>query len=328
MNLLAYLCSLLKGIIYGSTVYFVGALTESVDTLDVLALRFLLSFAVMWLLKATGILKIKISLYEVLSKGERRPFIKYLLLAALFEPVLYMFFETIGISTSGDITTAVIISLSPIFSCIAEMVFLKERATPLQMVFLGCGIIGAVYIAICSGGNEGGDSAAGIIFLFLAVISGVLFGVFSRRSSKHFKPLEITYTSSAMGALIFNAVNLVRHLARGDIANYFKPYFSLENMIGFLFLGVASTIVATLMNNYAVSRLRLSTNAAFGGVSTLVTIVIGVLCGERLRYYHFIGLPLILIRMIGVSTISIIKDRRREKQRTAEEVGNGKEKTA
>jgi len=43
---------------------------------------------------------------------------------------------------------------------------------------------------------------------------------------------------------------------------------------------------------------------------------------------RFIGLPLILIRMIGVSTISIIKDRRREKQRTAEEVGNGKEKTA
>lgn len=39
-------------------------------------------------------------------------------------------------------------------------------------------------------------------------------------------------------------------------------------------------------------------------------------------------LPLIFIRMIGISAVSIANDRSREKQRTAEEVGNGKEKTA
>ena len=42
-------------------------------------------------------------------------------------------------------------------------------------------------------------------------------------------------------------------------------------------------------------------------VSTIVTVVIGVICGEKLYDFHIIGFALILIRMIGVSYISIKK---------------------
>ena len=73
-----------------------------------------------------------------------------------------------------------------------------------------------------------------------------------------------------------------------------------------------STIVATGMNNYAMSKIQLSTMAAFSGLSTLVTILVGVMFrGERLYAFHFIGLALILARMIGVSVISIRRDRKR-----------------
>ena len=51
--------------------------------------------------------------------------------------------------------------------------------------------------------------------------------------------------------------------------------------------------------------------AAFSGVSTLVTILIGVIFrGEQLYYFHYIGLSLILVRMVGVSVISVRKTRR------------------
>ena len=83
-------------------------------------------------------------------------------------------------------------------------------------------------------------------------------------------------------------------------------------MIGFLFLGVLSTIVATGMNNYALSKMQVSSMAAFSGVSTMVTIIIGVFFrSESLYYYHYIGLSLIITRMIGVSAISIVKDKKR-----------------
>ena len=237
--------------------------------------------------------------------------IRSLLLTALFEPILYMLFETLGITMSSGVTTGVILSLSAVTGCICEEIILKEKSTFLQKIFLGVGIFGAIYIAVCSVSNqESQDSIAGIIFLLLAVLSGSLYSVFSRRSSTAFNSIEITYVSAMLGAAAFNGVNVIRHLIAGDIFHYFDPYFNASNLVGFAFLAIFSTIVATCMQNYACSKLKVSTIAAFGGVSTLVTVLIGVfLGGEKLHLFHLIGFTCLLIRMVGVSVISIRQDR-------------------
>ena len=315
MNLFAYVCIVLKCVIYGSTIYFTSQLTENVDVLDLLALRFLLTFFVMWIMKITGLFKIKVGIRDFFREGERRPFMKNLLLAALFEPVLYMLFETLGVSMSTNVTAAVIVSLAPITNCIVEEIFLKERSTLLQKIFLGCGIFGVVYIAVNTNTSDGKDTVWGILFLLLSVMAGSAFSGFSRTSSQKFNFLEITYFSGMLGAFAFNLINVVRHLWAGDIVHYFDPYFVPENVVGFLFLGVVSSILAVCMGNYSLSKLQLSTAAAFGGVSTIVTIVIGIFFGgESLYYYHYIGLPFIILRMVGVSAISIARDKR-EKQK-------------
>ena len=141
------------------------------------------------------------------------------------------------------------------------------------------------------------------------------FCAFSRRSSSHFSSIEITYFSCMLGAIAFNAVNVVRHLFRGDILHYFDPYLNPDNLLGFFFLSVVSSIIAVMMNNFALSRVQISTMAAFGGLSTIVTIVIGMMFGsETLQVYHFIGLPFIFLRMVGVSAISIINSKKKEGQ--------------
>lgn len=317
MNFLAYLCAILKDVIYGLSVFFTGGLTDSVDVMDVLALRFLLSFAVFFLLKTFRVIKVNVHVGDLFRKGERRVPMVSLVLTAFFEPVLYMFFETMGIANSSDVMTAVILSLLPITSCFVEMIVLKESSTLLQKLFLMLGIVGVVYISLKSG-VEGGndDSFIGIVCLFLAVISGALYLAFSRKSTRYFSSIEITYMYSALGALAFNAINVVRHIFAGDILHYFDPYFDLENMIGFIFLGIVSSMVATGMNTFALTRMQASTLSAFAGLSTLVTIAVGVIFnGESLYYYHYIGLSLIIIRMVGVSYIAIKRDREKEKEK-------------
>ena len=123
--------------------------------------------------------------------------------------------------------------------------------------------------------------------------------------------MEITYFSCLLGMVVFNAVNIVRHLIKGDILEYFTPYLDLDNMIGFVFLAVISTIVATSMNNFSLSYMQVSTMSAFGGLSTIVTIAAGVLFAhEKLYTFHIIGLTLIIIRMVGVSVIAIKKEKK------------------
>lgn len=315
MNFLAYFCAVMKCVVYGSTIFFTTQLTESVDVLDLLALRFLLSFAIMWLLKITRVWKIQVGVKDLFKKSEKSPFIKNLVLTAMFEPVLYMLLETLGVSMTTNVTAAVICSLAPISSCIIEEVFLKEKSSFLQKIFLGCGIFGVVYIALNTNTTDGRDTLAGILFLLGSVVAGSFFCAFSRRSSSHFSSIEITYFSCMLGAIAFNAVNVVRHLFRGDILHYFDPYFNPDNLLGFFFLSVVSSILAVMMNNFALARIQISTMAAFGGLSTIVTIVIGMMFGsETLQLYHFIGLPFIFLRMVGVSAISIINKKKKEGQ--------------
>jgi len=317
MNFLAYFCAVMKCVIYGSTIFFTSKLTDgSVDFLDLLALRFLLSFVFMWLLKTAKIWKINVGVKDLFKKGERTPFIKDLILAAMFEPVLYMLFETLGVSMTTNVTAAVICSLAPISSCIIEEVLLKEKSSFLQKIFLGCGIFGVIYIAVNTDTSEGADSLAGILFLLASVVAGSFFCAFSRKSSSHFSSSEITYFSCMMGAFAFNAANVIRHLFAGDMLHYFDPYLEPQNIIGFLFLSVVSSIVAVMMNNFALSRIQVSTMAAFGGISTIVTIVLGIIFrNETLEVYHFIGLPFILLRMIGVSAISILKSKKANEEK-------------
>lgn len=312
---LAYVFTVFKHIIYGASVYFTSALSASTDVLDILALRFLMSFAVLYLLKVTGVLKIRVGLRDIFCPTERHRFTKALVLTAIFEPLLYMVLETWGITLTTGITAGVILSLRPVTGCIFEAVFLKERTTTLQKIFLAIGIVGVVHIAVHANSATGRDTPLGIFCLVLAVVCGSLYAVFSRKSSSHFSTFEITYFASMLAAAFFNLINVIRHLAVGDLRYYFTPYFNRENMIGFVFLAIISTVIATSMNNYAVSKLQVTTVSAFGGVSTLVTVAIGCLVAdEKLYGFHLVGLTLILIRMVGVSWISVQKAKRKAAQ--------------
>jgi drug/metabolite transporter (DMT)-like permease len=271
-----------------------------------------MSLVVFWLLKVTRVVKINVGVVDFFRRGPRAAAMKSVLLTALFEPVLYMLFETLGISMTSGITAGVILSLSAVTSCIFEILILKENSTLLQKFFLALGIFGAIYIAVNANADSGKDTPLGILFILLTVIAGSLFSTFSRKSSKSFSAMEITYVSCMLGAIIFNAVNVVRHLIVGDILHYFDPYFDPANLVGFFVLAILSTIIATCMNNFALSKMQASTMAAFGGISTLVTVVVSVWLGGEILYpYHFIGFSFILIRMVGVSVIAIRRDRAR-----------------
>lgn len=308
---LAYIFTFLKNAIYGTTNFFTKGLNENnLDAIDILALRFLFSFAVLWLLKIVKLIKINVGVKDVFKNTEKHKYIKPLFLAALFSPVVEMLFETMGFTMTTAVTAGVITSLMPVASCIFESIILKESTTLSQKIFLALGIIGVIYIAINTNTSSGNDTVIGILCLIVAVIAGPAYLVFSRKSSGQFAALEITYFSCLLGAVVFNALSIIKHLWQNDIIHYFDPYFDPKNILGFVTLSIVSTIFCTLMNNYSMSRLQASTVAAFGGVSTVVTILIGVLfLDEKLYYFHYIGFTLILIRMIGVSYIAIKKDK-------------------
>lgn len=71
--------------------------------------------------------------------------------------------------------------------------------------------------------------------------------------------------------------------------------------------------IATIINNYGVSRLQVSSVAALGGVSPLTCVLLGVLIDHNpLHWYHGVGGILILAGAIGVNLLAI-----RQQEKTA-----------
>ncbi len=307
MTFIIYLFAVLKNMIYGSSVYFVSKLNASTDALDILALRFLLSFIILFILNKTKIIKIDFKLRALTRINTyKNKIFTSLLLAAMFEPVLYMLFETIGITMASTITVSVLLSLTPISSSVAETLILKEKTSLKKIILLIIGIVGVVYIAFKTDTKNGTDTIMGMIFILLAVICGSMFCVYTRKSSNNYSSMDITYFATFLGGLIFNIINIARHTYFGTLNNYFTPLFNIDNLVGFIFLSVFCSIVAVQMNVFALGRMPVTTMAAFGGLSTLVGVVLGVAFnGEHFYYYHFIGMVLIFIRIIGVSYLTI-----------------------
>ena len=293
-SLYAYLAIVLKILIYGSSSLFTRGLLSNTDVLDVISLRFLLTAILFLFLNIFGVVKLNL-------KGKNY---KSLLLCSIFEPILYFVFETVGISMSSTIIVGVIMALSPISAIIVSMVFLSERTNTIQTFCLLFGISGVLIIVICTskGADSSGATLIGMLFMLLAVISDSMYAAFSRKSSKQFKPIEISCFSAFLGCIVFNSANVARHMFTGTIYTYFEPLLIPQNLVGFVFLSVFSSVVAVSLGNYALSKLQIYRTSAFSGISTIYTIILGILIyNEVLHFYHIVGIVLIFFSVFGVN---------------------------
>lgn len=295
-KVLAYICCIIRSIIYGTSILFTSNLLDSLPIMHMLALRFLISAAAFILLWALRIIKIDF----------RGKAIKLLCLTALFEPVGYFIFESIGIAGTTTSVAGILAATTSIMVLIFESIFLKEKTTPLQKLLLLLSVGGVITVTVFSGGNGGQNSLLGIIFLLLANMSGALFIICSRKSSTtQFSAIEVTFFSAVVGAVVFNLINLVIMTNEGTLSTYFEPLFDVQNIIAFVFLSILSTILATLMNNFAISKIQASSVSALGALSTVVTIVVGVIFkGDRIGWYHIVGTVLILCGSVGINYIT------------------------
>ncbi len=294
-KVLAYICCILRSVIYGTSILFTSNLLDNINFMHMLALRFMLSAVAFTLLQVFGLIKIDF-------RGKN---IRLLCVTALFEPVAYFILEAIGIAGTTTSLAGILAATTSIMVLIFERIFLKEKTSLLQKALLMLSVFGVVVVTVFSGGG-GQNSIMGIIFLLLANTCGALFVICSRKSSTtQFSAIEVTYFSAIVGAVVFNLINFVMMASAGALKNYFVPLLDINNVIAFVFLSFLSTILATLMNNFAISKIQASSVSALGALSTVVTIAVGVIFrGDQIGWYHIVGTALILCGSIGINYLT------------------------
>ncbi|MBC7959614.1 MAG: EamA family transporter [Vallitaleaceae bacterium] len=279
--------------IFGFSFMFTKMTLGSINSIyHLLALRFLIAFSAMTLLLLLGVIKVS-------YKGKK---VLRLVPLGLFQPVIYFIFETKGIALVPSSQAGIMMACIPILVIILAKIFLHEHPSILQILFVILSVIGAVVINInsLSTGN-----LLGTIFLLIAVLAAAVYSILSRNLSNEFSAVEMTYLMMGFGAVTFNAISSILHMKSGEIGNYFEPFTHPSALIGLLYLGILSSIVAFFLLNYTLSKVEASKTAVFANFTTVVSVIAGILLlREHLMVSQVVGGVMILIGVYGAKKAS------------------------
>ena len=287
----AYTAAVLYAAIIGLSFLFVKMTVHVAHPMDVLAHRFALSLLVVSIPVVLGWIKIRLTLRDLWR----------IIPLGLLSPVLFCLSGLwAGIVHSSE--AGIIQAMAPVFTLILASVFLKERTSLLQKLFLLLSVAGVVFIFLMKGSGMTSDNFKGIALLLLSTVCFAGYGVLARPLTQKYKPMELTWVTLLVGCLVFNVSAVIRHLSSGTISDYVKPLGDASYLGALAYLAILSTLISTLLSSYALTHLEASKMSVFSNFSTLISIAGGAwILHEPVSSYHVIGAILIIAGVLGTN---------------------------
>ncbi|MEI2316423.1 DMT family transporter [Bacillus paramobilis] len=288
----AYLSALLYSFIIGFSFMFVKLALTVTSPLDTLAHRFTVAFVAASIPIVFGFIKLNVSFKNILA----------LLPLAIFYPALFFAFQAFGLVYTSSSEAGIIQAAIPIFTMILASYFLKEYTNTWQKISVLISVIGVIYIFIMNGIGTHETSFIGVILILLSALSSAFYNVLARKMTKKFKLMDLTYTMTVIGFISFNSIAIASHISKGTITAYFKPFTNGTFLVSILYLGLLSSLLTALLLNYSLSYIEAAKISVFSNLSTLITIIAGVIfLHEQISYYHIIGTIMIIFGIIGTN---------------------------
>lgn len=287
--------AILSEVLFGLSYVFIRMCVTEVSVFTLLSWRSMIAFIAMTICILLGFLKVDL-------KGKN---LKPLLMLSLFQPVLYFIMETFGVRLTTASESGVIISCIPIVTMIFCTIFLKERPTGKQIIFMVVTVFGAILIGAGSDLSASG-SLLGYLFLLLAMCCEGAYAVTSQSLSA-FNSAEKTYAMVSSGAIFFTTCAFIEHISKGDFGQYITLPFTDHNFgICVLYLGLGCSVIAFFCANFAISTIGATKRAALAGIASLVSVLGGVfILHESFTKLQVIATALVLLGAYGVNRFGI-----------------------
>ncbi|NLK00363.1 MAG: DMT family transporter [Clostridia bacterium] len=281
-------------VIFGLSFLFTKGLLSYLTPLQLMGMRFAVAALVLIFLAALRLVKLNLVINDLPP----------LLGAAILSPGLYFIFETYGVKLTTASISSVIISLIPVATAVFAFFMLGERITVVQGAFITAAVAGVMLMALGGGdgSSQGSSHMLGILLLVGAVASSAVFNIVSNSLSGRYSPIDITFVMMCFGAVTFNFVAAIHSYLTGSLANYQWVLKEPSVIIGLLYLGLLSSVVAFFMLNFALAHLTASRVAVFLNLIPVVSLFAGMLfLHERLSQGQALGCALILLGIWGTN---------------------------
>ncbi|HSW36412.1 MAG TPA: EamA family transporter, partial [Candidatus Limnocylindrales bacterium] len=254
---LPYLAGVGVAFAWGLSFMFTRDALDHATPFHLLGLRFLTALTVMGLIRALGLIKIKV------SKADYRS----LLPLAFLQPILYFATETNGILLTSASYAGMMIAIIPVFTIILSVFVLKEYPTRLQVFFILASVTGVIFVVYMDNKSAFGANPIGTLALLGAVTAAACYNITSRKASVSHPPLQITWVMMVVGAIVFNGISLTQHAVNGNLNLYFAPLATIWPAV--FYLGIFASIIAFFLYNYMLSKITAAQGSVFANLVTV-----------------------------------------------------------
>ena len=289
---LAVITACIAFVIFGFSFMFSSIALSITSTMVLLCFRFTVAVITLTVVVAVNSLVGRIRGKAWFSFSLRGKPMGGLLLLGIVQPVLYLVFENSSIRYTSSAVTGTVLAVVPVICILADVFISRESVSKLQVV---CAVACVAGVALVETGGETRISFLGFFCLLMTLVCDVGYYILSRRASRQFSPLEVTYVMFLMGMIVFVPAALIQ--GRGQMAELLLPAIQSAPFWGsVVFLGAVSSVGAYGLLNYANATLTNSEASLIGNIATVVSVLAGVLLlRDPFSPLQAIGVVVILI---------------------------------
>ena len=289
---LAVITACIAFVIFGFSFMFSSIALSITSTMVLLCFRFTVAVITLTVVVAVNSLVGRIRGKAWFSFSLRGKPMGGLLLLGIVQPVLYLVFENSSIRYTSSAVTGTVLAVVPVICILADVFISRESVSKLQVV---CAVACVAGVALVETGGETRISFLGFFCLLMTLVCDVGYYILSRRASRQFSPLEVTYVMFLRGMIVFVPAALIQ--GRGQMAELFLPAIQSAPFWGsVVFLGAVSSVGAYGLLNYANATLTNSEASLIGNIATVVSVLAGVLLlRDPFSPLQAIGVVVILI---------------------------------
>lgn len=213
-----------------------------------------------------------------------------LILASFFNPFLYFIGESYGLQRVSATISAVIISTIPLFTPVFAFIFLNERLKPLNILGLLISFAGILIMII---DRELGFSASpvGLAFLFLAVLSSIVYGIVLKKLTYSYNAVTIVFIQNLLGIVFF--IPVVFGIEYESVSTI-QWHFSW--LVPLILLGVFASSLAFVFFTYGVHKLGISKSSIYTNTIPIFTAFFSFLIlGENITFDKLVGIACVVV---------------------------------
>ncbi len=190
---------------------------------------------------------------------------------AFLQPFAYFTGENYGIIQTDSVTTSVVIATIPLFSPVAAYFFLKERINLINVIGIFVSITGVVLVIINDNFNVAAEPT-GLLLLFLAVITAVLYSVVAVKLFKKYNVYTILTYQNIFGVLWFIPAFLIF-----DLNSFIQTGFVLDAFIPVILLALFGSTLCYLFFLYGVKKIGITRANIFSNSIPVFTSLFAVI---------------------------------------------------